>query len=96
MPKKTKLSLNERWSRNAMARRQRILDEGGIKFDVLIPAVNRLRLDAVLEAARKDEPKLSKTEWFTRLIDQEYGKLGKKRWRERGQGRDHSTEPTEQ
>ena len=89
-----KLSLNKQWSKNATARRKRIIDAGGAKFDVLLGPDHNLRLDAVLRDARKSEPGLSKTEWLTRMIDSEFGKLGAKAPVKRRAGRDRSNAPS--
>lgn len=71
----SKKPVKEQWIDNALARRQRIRDDGGHQFTALVDGDHTIRLRAVMKHLRKDEPRLSKAQWLARVIDAAFGAI---------------------
>lgn len=93
----SKKPIKEQWNQNALARRQRIRDGGGHQFTALVDGEHTIRLRAVLDQARKDEPRLSKAQWLARVIDAAFGSIKPPGFRQPrgGKAADRSTGPSE-
>lgn len=91
----SKKPVKQQWIDNAIKRRQEIRDHGGHQFSALVDGEHTLRLIAVLEHARKDEPRLSKAQWLARVIDAAFGAIKPPRRPRAAKAGDRSNGPSE-